>query len=129
MKRIIAFLIGTVGFSQSADDTARHKAWMDQAQELKDDLKDALDAKTAQKAAHYADELAKFGAREEAYWKRAKQADAATLANENLEASKQISAAARSGNIDQALQGYSKLEATCRGCHDLHPEKRSIPRQ
>jgi cytochrome c556 len=51
------------------------------------------------------------------------------LANENLAASKQISAAAKSGNFDKALQAYSKLEATCRACHDLHLEKRPIPRQ
>jgi hypothetical protein len=129
MKRIIAFLIVAVGFSQTADDIAKHKEWMDQAQELKDRLKDALDSKTWQKAAQCAGELAKTGAREEAYWKRAKQADAVNLAKENLDASKQISAAAKSGYVDLALQAYSKLEAICRACHDLHPEKRRTQHQ
>lgn len=129
MKRIIAFLMVAFGFSQTADDMAKHKEWMDQAQELEDDLKDALDSKTWQKAAQLADELAKTGAREEAYWKRAKQADAVKLAEENLDASKQISAAAKSGDGEHALQAYSKLEATCRACHDLHPEKRRTQHQ
>jgi len=51
------------------------------------------------------------------------------LAKENLAASKQISAAAKSSNPGDALQAYPKLEATCRGCHDLHPEKRAISHQ
>jgi hypothetical protein len=129
MKCIIAVLIVAVGFSQTADDIARHKEWMDRAQDLKDDLKDALDSKIGQKAVQYADELAITGAREEAYWRRAKQQDAVKLAKENLAASKQISSAAKSGDIVQALEAYSKLEATCRGCHDLHPEKRRTQRQ
>ena len=129
MKRIIAFLIVAIGFSQTADEIARHKEWMDRAQELKDDLKDALDSKAGKKAVQYADELAKTGAQEEAYWKRAKQEDTVKLAKENLDAAKQISVAAKDGDIGQALQAYSKLEATCRGCHDLHPEKRRTQRQ
>ena len=127
MKSLPTLLVlVAVCFALVADDTSRHKEWMDQAQELKDDLKDALDAKTWQKAAACADELAKFADREEAYWKKAKQEDAVKLAKENLAASKQISAAAKSGNAGQALEAYSRLEATCRGCHDLHPEKRVI---
>ena len=121
-------LLIAVCLTPAADDSSRHKEWMDQAQELKDDLKAALDAKTWQKATTSADELAKTAEREEAYWKRAKQADAVKLAQENLAASKQISAAAKSGNAGQALAAYSKLDATCRGCHDLHPEKRLAPR-
>lgn len=129
MKRLIVFLTVAAGFSQNADDIAKHKGWMDQAQELKDDLKDALDSKAWQKAALQAEELAKLGAREEAYWTRAKQADAVQLAKQNLDASRRIRAAAKSGNADVALQAYSELEATCRQCHDLHPEKRRIQSQ
>jgi 5'-deoxynucleotidase YfbR-like HD superfamily hydrolase len=130
MKLLLTpLLFVAVCVAQAVDDKTRHKEWMDRAQELKDDLRDALDAKAGQKAAKYADELSKTGAQEETYWRKAKQDEAVKLAKENLAASKYISAAAKIGNFDQALQAYSKLDATCRGCHDLHPEKRLIQRQ
>ena len=94
----------------AGDDVSRHKKAMDQAQEWKDDLKDALDAKAA--------------AQEASLWKKAKQDDALKLANENLEESRQILTSVKAGSFDQALQTYGRLEATCRACHDLHPEKR-----
>jgi hypothetical protein len=56
-------LTAALCFTLAADDVARHKEWMDQAQDLKDDLKDALDAKTWPKAASCAEELAKTAQR------------------------------------------------------------------
>ncbi|MCU1235848.1 MAG: hypothetical protein JWP63_3815 [Candidatus Solibacter sp.] len=110
----------------AGDDVSRHKKAMDQVQEWKDDLKDALDAKAAAKAAGLADKLAKAAAQEASLWNKAKQDDALKLANENLEESRQIFTRVKAGNFDQALQTYGRLEATCRACHDLHPEKRLI---
>jgi cytochrome c556 len=46
------------------------------------------------------------------------------LAQKNRAAAEQTAAAAKAGHFDQALQAYGNLEATCRACHDLHPEKR-----
>jgi hypothetical protein len=117
-----SLLTAVLCFTLAADDVSEHKEWMDHAQDLKDDLKDALDAKTWQRAGACADELAKSAEREEAYWKRAKQEDAVKLAKDYLAAAKQISTAAKSGNAGLALEAFSKLEATCRACHDLHPE-------
>ena len=108
----------------AAGDASSRKQAMDQAQEWKDDLKDALDAREGPKAAVLARKLATAGAQETAYWKRAGQEDARKLAADNLEASRQVVRAAKAGQFDQANQAYGRLEATCRACHDLHPEKR-----
>ena len=108
------------------DEVSRHKEWMDTAQDGKDDLKDALDAKRAAKAVEDAAKLAAIGKQEEAYWKKAGQRDALDLARKNRAAAEQIAAAAQAGRFDQALQAYGNLEATCRACHDLHPEKRLV---
>jgi cytochrome c556 len=105
-------------------DASRHKEWMDTAQDLKDDLKDALDARLGPKAAEAATKLAGIGKQEEAYWKKAGQKDVIELAAKNRAAAEEIAAAAKAGRFDQALQAYGNLEATCRACHDLHPEKR-----
>jgi hypothetical protein len=107
-----------------AAEAQRHKEWMDAAQDIKDDLKDALDAKLAAKVVQSAATLTAIGGREEAYWRKARQPDALSLARKNRAASERIAAAAKAARFDQALLAYGELEATCRACHDLHPEKR-----
>jgi cytochrome c556 len=99
---------------------------MDTAQDVKDDLKDALDAKLAAKILEDAAKLAGIGKQEEAYWKKAGQKDAIGLAQKNRAAAQQIAASAKAGHFDRTLQAYGDLEATCRACHDLHPEKRLV---
>jgi len=108
----------------AADEAARHKEWMDKAQDLKYDLKDALDAKSSQKAAEPAEKLVKLGEQEEEYWTKAKLEDALNLARQSLAASRAVAAAAKDGQFDRALQAYAELETSCRACHDLHFEKR-----
>ena len=107
-----------------AGEAQRHKEWRDAAQDIKDDLKDALDARLAAKIVESAAKLTAIGRQEEAYWKKARQPDALSLARKNRTASERIAAAAKLGRFDQAVGAYGELEATCRACHDLHPEKR-----
>jgi hypothetical protein len=103
-----------------ADD---RKERMDAIQDVKDDLKDALDATSSAKAAEPAAKLVKFGEEEEEYWRKAKLDDIVKLAEQNLAAAREVTAAAKGGQFDQALQAFGRLEATCRACHDAHPEK------
>jgi cytochrome c556 len=126
MRRLSLLLIASWCLAMAPDDAARHKEWMDTAQDVKDDLKDALDAKLGPKVIEHAAKLAGMGKLEEAYWKKAGQKDAIDLARKNRAAAKQIAAAAKAGRFGQALQAYGDLEATCRACHDLHPEKRLV---
>jgi len=124
MKKVLLLALLATAPNRAADDVARHKESMDQAQEWKDDLKDALEAKARTKAVELAEKLAKAGAQEASYWKAAKQDDVFKLATDNLEAARRIALSAKAGKFDQALQAYDRLEITCRACHDLHPEKR-----
>jgi len=124
MRRLSLLLLASLCLAVAADDTARHKEWMDTAQDVKDDLKEALDAKIGPKVIENAEKLAGIGKQEAEYWKKAGQKDAIDLAQKNRAAAEQIAAAARAGNFDKALQSYGNLEATCGACHDLHPEKR-----
>jgi hypothetical protein len=108
-----------------ADDrVAQHKAWMDAAQDLKDELQDALDAKAANKVAEAADKLTGIGQREEQYWSKAKVVEGVKLARENLAAAREIAQSAKAGQLNQASKTFAKLNDTCRTCHDLHLEKR-----
>jgi hypothetical protein len=126
MKKATLFLLA-FRCAMAADETARHKEWMDAAQDLTYDLKDALDAKSSEKAAEPAEKLIKLGEREEEYWTKAKLEDAVKLARQNLAASRAVAAAAKDGQFDRALQAYAELETSCRTCHDLHFEKRLTP--
>jgi hypothetical protein len=128
MKRLSLLLLASWCLAITPDDTSRHKERMDTAQDVKGDLKDALDAKLGPKAVKDAAKLAAIGKQEEAYWKKAGQKDAIGLAQKNRAAAQEIGTAAKAGRFDRALQAYGDLEATCRACHDLHPEKRPIQR-
>jgi hypothetical protein len=110
------------------DDTAKHKEWMDEAQDLKEDLREALQAKSRAKAAEPAARLVQIGEQEEDYWRKAKLEDIVKLAQKNLEAARDVAAAAKDGYFDEALLAFGRLEATCRACHDVHPEKRLLLR-
>jgi hypothetical protein len=126
MRRLSLLLLASFCLAMALDDVARHKEWMDTAQDVKDDLKEALDAKVGPKAVEDAAKLAAIGKQEETYWKKAGQKDAIDLAQKNRSAAQEIGTAARAGHFEQALQAYGNLEATCRTCHDLHPEKRLL---
>jgi len=39
-------------------------------------------------------------------------------------AAREIAAAARAGKADQADKAFTRLELSCKACHDLHPENR-----
>jgi cytochrome c556 len=123
MKRVPLFLLA-FGCAMAVDEAALHKEWMDTAQDLTYDLKDALDAKSSEKAAEPAEKLVKLGEQEEEYWTKAKLEGAVKLAQQNLAASRAVAAAAKDGQFDRALQAYADLQTSCRSCHDLHFEKR-----
>jgi cytochrome c556 len=123
MKKATLFLLAFC-CAMGADEAARHKEWMDAAQDLTYDLKDALDGKSSEKAAAPAEKLVELGEQEEEYWTKAKLEDAVKLARQNLAASRAVAAAAKDGQFDRALQAYAELETSCRSCHDLHFEKR-----
>jgi hypothetical protein len=81
------------------DDAARHKESMDGAQDLKDDLNDALDAKSRAKAAEPVAKLVQFGEQEAEYWREAKFDDIVKLAQENLAAAREVAAPPKTGTL------------------------------
>ncbi|QOY88126.1 hypothetical protein [Paludibaculum fermentans] len=118
-------LTGFVFAVLASAGTAEHrKQSMDAAQEWKEELWEALSARDAKKSAKLAGKLAALGKAEEAEWKKAGQEDVRALAAQNSAAAREVLLSARAGRFEQALQAFGRLEATCRGCHDLHPEKR-----
>jgi hypothetical protein len=124
---VVLPLLGLFLLAAAEDETARHKEWMDTAQDVKDDLKDALDAKSRDRALEPAEKLVKLGEQEEAYWKKKRLDDVVELAQQNLAASRAIVGAVKEEHFDRAVQAFADLEKTCRACHDLHPERRSTP--
>jgi len=116
MKTKLA-LLPLVAFFLSADgqdEAARHKERMDTAQDAKDDLKDALDSKSREKAVEPAEKLVQLSEQEEDYWKQAKLEREVKLAQQSVSASRAIAAAVKDERFDEALRAYGELESTCR---------------
>jgi len=123
-KFVILPFISLLLLAAADDERAQHKARMNTAQDVKDDLKDALDGKSREKALEPAETLVKLAEQEEAYWQKTKLDDAVKLAQQNLANSRAIVGAVKEEHFDKAVQAFGDLEKTCRACHDLHPEKR-----
>jgi hypothetical protein len=126
-KLVLVPFVGLLLAAAAQDEAARHKERMDTAQEVKDDLKEALDTKSREKAAEPAEKLVQFGEQEEEYWKQAKLEREVKLTQQGISASRAIAAAVKAEHFDEAVKAYEELESTCRACHDLHPQKRPAP--
>lgn len=121
MRKVLAgFLFALL---VSAGTAERRKQTMDAAQEWEEELGETLAARDSKKSARLAGMLAGLGRSEEAAWKKAGLEEARVLAELNSAAAREVQLSARAGRFEQALQAFGRLGATCRGCHDLHPEK------
>jgi hypothetical protein len=107
-----------------AQDAAAHKAWMDDAADLQDELREQLIAKSGDKAAAAATQLEKILAQTQAYWAAKHADDIVTIARESRTLATAVATAAKAGLFDRATDAAAKMGARCNACHDLHPEKR-----
>jgi hypothetical protein len=117
-------VLGGVVVHARAQDAAAHKAWMDDAADLQEELHDQLGAKSGDKAAAAASQIEKILAQTEAYWTAKRAADVASIARESRTLATDVATAAKAGEFDRAAAVAAKMSARCNACHDLHPEKR-----
>ena len=122
---VLGFLIGSLSASQAgAQDAAAHKAWMDDAADLQDELREHLGAKAGDKAAAAATKIEEILAQTQAYWAAKHADDIVKIARESRTLAAAIATAAKAGKIDQASDAFATMNARCNACHDLHPERR-----
>lgn len=112
------------GKAATAPTAAVHKAWMNDATDAQDDLREAIAGKSSAKAAAAAVKLQTLMARTERYWASRHAEDIVTLARESKALAGQVARAARAHKLEQANEAFGKLNTTCNTCHGLHPEKR-----
>lgn len=108
----------------TAPDAAVHKAWMNDATDAQDDLREAIAGKSSAKAGAAALKLQTLMARTERYWASRHADDIVKLAQESKALAGQVARAAKAHELEQANEAFGKLNTTCNTCHDLHPEKR-----
>ncbi len=125
-KAFLIFLVTAcvAGGPIAGGERARHKAQMDAAQDLRDEILEDLEMKSSAKIVEPAVKLTKFAEQEIVFWNKANIAAGVKIASENLQASKILEAAAKAGQFSQATAAFAKLNETCASCHDLHLEKR-----
>jgi ubiquinone biosynthesis protein UbiJ len=122
---VLGFLLGSLSAPQAdGQDAAAHRAWMDEAADLQDELREHLGGKAGDKAAAAATKIEEILAQTQAYWAAKHADDIVKIARESRTLAAAIATAARAGNIDQATDTFATMNARCNGCHDLHPEKR-----
>ena len=129
MKRlrvlVTTLLIGGLPTLQAHEqDAAAHKAWMDDAADLQDELREQLQGTAGARAAEAATKIEKILAQVESYWAAKHADDVVKIARESRTLATAITTAAKSGRIDEAKEAFAKMNARCNACHDLHPEKR-----
>ena len=112
------------GTAAKAPDAAVHKAWMNDAADAQDDLREALAGKSSAKTAAAALKLQTLMARTERYWASRHADDIVKIAQESKALAGQVARAAKAHKLEQANEAFGKLNTTCNTCHDLHPEKR-----
>jgi hypothetical protein len=117
-------LLGLPTLQAPAPDAAAHKAWMDDAADLQDELHEQLLARAGDKAAAAAIEIERILAQTQAYWAAKHADDIVTIAQESRTLAAAVATAAKAGRIDQAAEASAAMSARCNACHDLHPEKR-----
>src|SRR3954468_12615524 len=110
--------------AQAAPDAATHKAWMNDASDQQDELREALAAKSAPTAATAAKKIATLMGHTESYWDRKKATAIVLLARQARSLATETAAAATRGRFAEAKAAFDKMNATCNACHDQHPEKR-----
>jgi hypothetical protein len=107
-----------------AQDAAAHKAWMDDAADLQEELRDQLAARSGDKAAAAATQIEKILAQTQAYWAAKRADDIVAIARESRALATAVMTSAKAGQFDRATDAAAKMGSRCNACHDLHPEKR-----
>ena len=118
---------GTSVLAQGAGQAAgaeAHKAWMDDAADAQDELRDAIPARKGADAARAALKIEELLGKTETYWAGKHADDIVKLAKEVRALANQVADAARAARWTQAETAFGSMNGRCNACHDLHPEKR-----
>ena len=114
-KLVVTSIIGA-GLLIPAASVAQNDEWkqkMEDAQEAKDDLMDAIGAKSGVKATQATTKLTRILQETREYWTGVKMPDVVKLADANLAAIDAMSKLAGSGKMDQAKAAFDKIGETC----------------
>jgi hypothetical protein len=122
----VAILLLSIGMYAQTREAAAYRARMDQAQDIKDNLRDAIDRRNSAKAVRLSNQLKVLLKQDEQYWEGRQLDDAISLGKASVALSSEISASARQRDFDGTLASYNRLQRVCSSCHDAHPEKRIV---
>ncbi len=111
------------GATFSSAELEDHRKWMDDAQDRKDDIREALAAKDRAKLEVGVKAIEALTVREQAFWARTSIQQAKDLAVKNRAEALDLLRSAKASRFADAEKAFAQLEKTCTACHDLHFEK------
>lgn len=120
---VIFLVFSTLWAQTSASSPNDYKKHMDDVQESKDDLTDAVDNKNSEQAIAISKKLADLLHTDIDYWKTRKIDHAVELANSSYDLAVQIGTHAKAHDFVAAHNSLLQLQNRCRACHDAHPER------
>jgi hypothetical protein len=120
----VLVLGGIAALPARVQDAAAHKAWMDDAGDLQEELAEQLRAESADKAADAALKLEKILEQTQTYWAARHADDIVAIARESRALATEVATSAKASRFSAAADANKKLNTRCNACHDLHPEKR-----
>ncbi len=97
---------------------------MDNTQDAKGDLMEAVDAQQGQKITAAADTIVKLLEENRKFWADKKMPDVLEMFDDTIGQAKAMSAMGKSGKLDGAKEAFAKLSTSCSRCHDAHPEEK-----
>jgi len=127
MRRLLTLTLmatSTLGAAVTVDRLTELRARMDTLQDMRDDLRDALDTKDGAKTAALSGEMVRLLQQDQEVWKKQGFDDVLKVNRGTIELAEKIGSQAKNGEISHALESYLALQKSCASCHDLHPEKR-----
>lgn len=119
----IFFLLSAALAQTTASSPSDYKKHMDDVQDSKDDLTDAVDNKNSEQTIATSKKLADLLHTDIEYWKGQKNDQAAELASSSSDLAAQIRVQAKRNDFTAAHNTILQLQSKCRACHDSHPEK------
>jgi len=124
MNIVTSWIVSIAAAALLLQDAAAHKAWMNDAADVQDELREQLAAKSSAKAADAATKMEALMAQTQTYWAAKHQDDIVRIAQDARALAKQIADLSKASRFDQANEAFNRMNARCNACHDLHPEKR-----
>jgi cytochrome c556 len=122
IARIALFSLTASAAILMAQDEATFQTWMKSVGTAQGALR-KMEKKTGPDAVAHAEKIGSVYENQIAFWRQRNAEDAVKASMDGKAAAADLASAANAGDAEKASQALSKLNGTCKSCHEAHREK------